>query len=294
LLNFELKFSNPSTVAVQQKLALISSKIEIAAKAWDLSKETGFLSINHIQREILQLRPEEINVIRQEALRDQVWLAELKQMNENPVFDNSIESNVDLFDKSNYEVPKSPFSPDPNELKQVEHENEEMEQNHQKKIEAARRAEAGEKRVPTSSPGAPIRFNPSPNLDKSFGRKDRGSKEFTGSRALAMPDYKSMLDITKNRYDKDPFDVKGMRKFILENAQGEGEEKGTRRLLTRGGVSREMQSSLRRMYESFFPTPARPLPVSATAMSETDPEISVDEEEEDELLRIAEDLKIEV
>ena len=49
LLNFDLKFSNPSTVAVQQKLALISSKLEIAGKALELSKETGLLSFNKIK-----------------------------------------------------------------------------------------------------------------------------------------------------------------------------------------------------------------------------------------------------
>lgn len=130
LLNFELKFSNPSTVAVQQKLALISSKIETASKALDIGKETGIISFPWIQREILGLRPEEINTIWQEAKQDQLRIAELKMILENPVFDKSMESSVDIFDKANYEVPTSPFAPDKKEVRSLEIENEEMERKH--------------------------------------------------------------------------------------------------------------------------------------------------------------------
>jgi intein/homing endonuclease len=244
LLNFEISFSNPSTVAVQQKLALISSKIEIAGKALELSKETGLLSFNYIQSEILGLRPEQINVIKQEARQDQVAMAELKKLAENPPFDKSIDSNIDIFDKSNYEVPTSPYAPDKKEVRKLEIQNQEEEQEYQ-----AKRAREHEEKSGNNS-GAPIKFSPTPNLDKSF-RKSRRSKAFTGDRALAMPDFKKMLDITNNRYSKDPFDSASMKKFVFEEAQMENDLFRQKRLPF--GINKEMQTSLRKLNEALNP-----------------------------------------
>lgn len=247
LLNFELKFSNPSTVAVQQKLALISSKIEIASKALDIGKETGILSFPWIQREILGLRPEEINTIWQEAKQDQLRIAELKMILENPVFDKSMESSVDIFDKANYEVPSSPFAPDQKEVRSLEIENQEMERKHQAAIakarEEARKGTQGINQGVQKGGSTPIKFNPTPSLDKAFKRDRGGSKEFTGNRALSLPDFKSMLDITGNRYSKDPYDIAGTRKFMLEE-----EEKKARRIGKR--LPKELQSSLRGLAEA--------------------------------------------
>lgn len=240
LLNFDLKFSNPSTVAVQQKLALISSKIEIAGKAWELAKETGIYSMNYIQKEILGLRPEEINVMRQEARQDQVAMAELKKIAESPIVDKSIDSNIDIFDKENYKVPTSPFAPDKKEVRDLEYQNHEDERDYQERRSKERR-EAGKE----SSGSTPIKFNPTPNLDKSF-RRNRRSKEFTGSRALSMPNFKNMLDPTKNRYAKDPYDMAGMKKFIMES---DFEDKEVR---VPSGIHKEMQTSLRRMDETIL------------------------------------------
>lgn len=245
LLNFDIKFSNPSTVAVQQKLALISSKLEIAGKALELSKETGLLSFNYIQTEILGLRPEQINVIKQEARQDQVAMAELKKIAENPPFDKSIDSNIDIFDKSNYEVPTSPFAPDKKELRKVEIQNQEEEQEYQAKRAKEREEKSG------SNSGAPIKFSPTPNLDKSF-RKSRRSKTFTGDRALVMPDFKKMLDITNNRYSKDPFDTESIRKFVLKESEMEKDLFGKQNRLPLG-ISKEMQTSLRRLNEVLHP-----------------------------------------
>ena len=243
LLNFELKFSNPSTVAVQQKLALVSQKIEIAGKAWEVSKETGIMSMPYIQKEILGLRPEEINQIRLEARQDQVAMAELKKIAENPPFDNSLDSNIDIFDKGNYSVPSSPFAPDPKQLRDIELKNQEDEL-------ALRRERKLEKEKNGENSGAPIKLNPTPNLDKAF-RRNKRSKEFTGASALAMPNFKDMLDITNNRYSKDPYDTQSSnytRKFVLEESQIENELLGRGKLPYK--ISKEMQSTLKTMNES--------------------------------------------
>jgi len=276
LLNFDIKFSNPSTVAVQQKLALISSKLEIAGKALELSKETGLLSFNYIQTEILGLRQEQINIIKQEARQDQVAMAELKKIAENPPFDKSIDSNIDIFDKSNYEVPTSPYAPDKKELRKVEIQNQEEEQEYQ-----AKRAKEREEKSGNNS-GAPIRFSPTPNLDKSF-RKSRRSKAFTGDRALVMPDFKKMLDITNNRYSKDPFDTESIRKFVLEEAEMEKDLFGSSNRLP-FGLSKEMQTSLRKLNEALY---------STSVITNTEVVNSNKDEVNDELFLIEKELKTE-
>ena len=269
LLNFDLKFSNPSTVAVQQKLALISSKLEIAAKALELSKETGLLSFNYIQKEIIGLRPEQINIIKQESKQDQVTMAELKKLAENPPFDKSIDSNIDIFDSSNYNVPSSPFAPDKKEVRKIEQQNHEQEREYQSRREKEREENGG----------IPIKFSPTPNLDKSF-RKSRRNKAFTGDRALVMPDFKKMLDITKNRYSKDPFDVESIRKFVLEENEMEKDLFDEQNRLPYG-ISREMQTSLRKLNESLFP--------EVEVVSEK----TQFDNSEDELFLIEKDLKLE-
>jgi hypothetical protein len=249
LINFELKFSNPSTVAVQQKLALVSSKVEIAGKAWEIAKETGLLSMNYIQTEILGLRPEEINTIKQESRQDQVFMAELKKIAENPPFDRSVDSNIDIFDKQNYKVPTSPFAPEKKELTDLERQNHEEEKEYQE-----RRAKEREEKGSTSRGGVPISFSPTPNLDKSFRKRDR-SKEFTGNRALSLPDFGKMLS-AKNRYAQDPFDMEGLgktKKFVLEDEQIQKELLGeTGHIVPLRGMPRELQTSLRSMNEAFF------------------------------------------
>lgn len=240
LIDFELKFSNPSTVAVQQKLALIASKLDIAGKAWELSKETGFYSMNYISREILQLRPDEINQIKYEARQDQAYLAELKKLAENPPFDRSADSNVDIFDKSNYKVPTSPFAPDPDEVRDLERttEEDEMQLRRARMAEKEREATSTSPRA-TSPSSTPIKHNPTPSSRR---------KAFSGNRALSMPDFKSMLDTTKNRYSKDPYDMgslggSGVKKFVLER-------KIEQDLLQEGipyGIPKELQSALKSM-----------------------------------------------
>lgn len=240
LIDFELKFSNPSTVAVQQKLALIASKLDIAGKAWELAKETGFYSMNYISREILQLRPDEINQIKYEARQDQAYLAELKKLAENPPFDRSADSNVDIFDKSNYKVPTSPFAPDPDEVRDLERttEEDEMQLRRARMAEKEREATSTSPRA-TPASGTPIKHNPTPSSRR---------KAFSGNRALSMPDFKSMLDTTKNRYSKDPYDMgslggSGVKKFVLER-------KIEQDLLQEGipyGMPKELQSALKSM-----------------------------------------------
>jgi hypothetical protein len=207
LINFELGFSNPSTVAVQQKLALMTARIELAGKAWELGKETGMMSIPMIQKEILGLRPDQINTIWNEAKVDQTRVAELAAIAEAPKFDSSEDSNIDIFDKSNYEVPGSPFKPNPDDVADVEQANVQMQQMRDAEKVAMRQAERGmlNKANNTggkpSQGGAPIRANYTPGLDAASRRISRRNP-FGGAAALNMPDFQSMLSpITRRARD---------------------------------------------------------------------------------------------
>jgi hypothetical protein len=66
-----------------------------------------------------------------------------------------------------------------------------------------------------------------------------------------MPNFKDMLDITNNRYSKDPYDTQSSnytRKFVLEESQIENELLGRGKLPYK--ISKEMQSTLKTMNES--------------------------------------------
>jgi hypothetical protein len=108
LVNFEIKLSNPSTIAIQQKLNLWNLKFETASKA----KESGLVDEEFIQREILDLNSDTIINIRVGKEKDQMrnkTLEALQPPNPNKFQDD--QSIIDPFDPSNYvNVPKSPIT----------------------------------------------------------------------------------------------------------------------------------------------------------------------------------------
>ena len=71
LIDFEIRLSNPSTIAQQQKLELFRSKFEIAAQAPE-----GVLSRDYVRKQILGLTSEQIGVI--EAQKDEDKLRDLE------------------------------------------------------------------------------------------------------------------------------------------------------------------------------------------------------------------------
>jgi len=217
LLDFKLKFSNPSTVAIQQKLALTSQRFDAAAKAWDLAKETGMVDMEYIQRDILGFTPEEIVQMRIGAEQDQIRIARLKALLERTVKDdNDDQAMVDEFDPSNYNTPGSPIqnlptgpgqqaaSPVPEDGTKKQTYNPRVRNTQDKII----------KKKVTNPSKAPISSNPTPNIDR-LKTQGRRSKQFTGNRALNMPDFASMLSVD-NRYAKDPYDYNFLKNPLAE------------------------------------------------------------------------------
>lgn len=240
LLDFEIKFSNPSTVALQQKLALISSRLETAGKAWDLAKETGMLDMEYIQKEILGFRMNEIISMRLGSQQDQLRMAELKSLLERePEEDNDEESIVDPFAGS-YDVPVT------NNMSGSE---ENPTGNNGQPIAKVKLPSISPNSTQTAKYSLPIGSNPiTPNATPNLSAaklKDKRRKTYTGIRALGFPDYQRMLDTTKNRYMKDPFDMEFVKNPLKEIFLPETREK----IIPRG-IHPSVVSSMKKFNES--------------------------------------------
>ena len=73
LIDFELKLSNPSSIAQQQKLELISTKFDIAGKAPE-----GLVDRRWIQKNVMQLTDEEIGYIAEGRVDDKLLDADIE------------------------------------------------------------------------------------------------------------------------------------------------------------------------------------------------------------------------
>ena len=240
LLDFELKFSNPSTVALQQKLQLITSRLETAGKAWELAKETGMMDMEYIQQEILGFRMEQIVRMRLGAQQDQLRVGELKLLSEkkpepeqNPI--------VDPFASANYQVPGPALSPsDLDQQKQVG-----PGQKTLLKLTKPGEGGSGAKLLSVAPGQPPIKANPTPRLDAASRRSSR-RKGFNGIGSMAMPNFAGMLD-ANNRSTSDIYDMEfvnnPLKEFLISDVNSEQ--------MIPNGIPRELASSLRRMDESF-------------------------------------------
>lgn len=98
LLNFELKLSNPSTVALQQKLELWATKMDIAGTA----KEAKLVDERWIQKVLLELTDDEIDGINKGLYQDKIREVQLDQV----AFEeeNYQPTTTDNFNPSNYQM----------------------------------------------------------------------------------------------------------------------------------------------------------------------------------------------
>lgn len=108
LINFELFLSNPSSVALQQKLALWSDRIDIATKF----KESQLVSFDWIQDEILGFTPEERNKLKHDIKQDVLYMKELEAIAVSAE-NQERQATTDPFDQSNYQVPGADVSKNP-------------------------------------------------------------------------------------------------------------------------------------------------------------------------------------
>jgi len=214
LINFELKLSNPSTVAMQQKLEAISMKFEIAGTA----KETKLVDEDWIQRKVLELTEDEIIKIEAGRRRDKIREVEIEAVavQENLPLPNA---TVDPFHPSNYSLPGAGVSKNPP-----------MDGGLPVRPVAATGAPASAGKTssqqsmssdmftsPDNSTGLPI--SATPFLNQAMHNKNR-RVGFGGRSNLALPDFKTMLS-AKSRSLTDINDVEtlNLRKSFSEEIE---------------------------------------------------------------------------
>lgn len=233
LLDFELKLSNPSTIAVQQKLQLLTTRLDAAAKAQEMAKESTIFSEEWIQKEIMKFRMDQILEIRKQRFEEQQRVLRLQKT---VLEDTNQKTITDPFDPSNYKkIAGAPVSSETeNEITGTI--DKEMEMN-------SSGPEPGKNyNSSIDKSKAPIRANATPNLDNAARKRER-SKEFSGNRALGMPDVNKMLSVD-NRYTKDPYDMKSLLELEIND---HGVKKRTL-----PNVSKDVQSTLNKFHEHFI------------------------------------------
>lgn len=108
LINFELFLSNPSSVAIQQKLALWNDRIDIGMKF----KESQLVNFEWIQEEILGFTPEERGKMKHEIKQDVLYMKELESIAVSAE-NQERSATTDIFDQSNYSVPGADVAKNP-------------------------------------------------------------------------------------------------------------------------------------------------------------------------------------
>ena len=213
LINFKFKFSNPSSVAVQQRLSLWSTKFDTVQKA----KDQGVVDLYWIQKNILELGDDEVAMITRGMRIDKLRASELESL---AIEDGTKDAQVsDNFDGSGYGVPDTTGQPS---------------------TPVSDPAQAGTD--PTRQAGlVPVSNKPAPQVNKAqgFTFKD-GSGDKTGKPVfinrsverskhnsrrrmnagegaynLSMPDFGKMLS-ADNKYSRDIFGVKNDFKNLFE------------------------------------------------------------------------------
>jgi hypothetical protein len=210
LIAFELRLSNPSTVAMQQKLEAMSTKFDIAGKA----KETKLVDQDWIQKKILDLTDDDIIKIEAGVRRDKIREVEIEAI---AVKENLPEKNTttDPFDPSNYVMPgadvkkNSPLGEpiDGNANTNAQPFN--MVSNMQAVATSGVSVAGQPSASPDASVGLPIKATPFLSAAKHNDRRRVG---MAGKGNLSMPDFKDMLS-GNNKYltdinDKETLNLK--------------------------------------------------------------------------------------
>ena len=203
LVDFELRLSNPSTIAIQQKLQTWSTKFDIAAKA----KETGLVDTKWIQRELLQLTEEEIMEIKKGKEEDK--LEEIKLETMKPPKEVGPQNSPFL----------SPFDPAQQSTSLnangVTPPNQVNSQGRPEQVVGPLPSEKEILRIPGSITNPPIKPSMTPNLDNSLRKLSR-RKTYSGANATGgVGDISNMVS-ANNRSFKDFTDKSFFKNPLLE------------------------------------------------------------------------------
>lgn len=191
LIDFELKLSNPSSVALQQKLELWDVKFATGGSA----KETGLVDKHWIQKNLLQLTEEEVAEINKGLVKDRLEEMELEALEPVDYDYSQPAKTTDPFDPTNYEVPGAGVKKEPME-------EQEPVQSGEIGLSKFRSYDGeGNSVVVDLEPGrTPIKATPF--LTKHKRNRKRRVGVGKGRQNMAMPDLAAMLS-PKNKYTRD-------------------------------------------------------------------------------------------
>lgn len=198
LINFELFLSNPSSVAIQQKLALWNDKIDIASKFL----ENQLTPREWIYEEILGFTKEEQNRFYSQIKKDVLFTKELEAIavsSEN----QERQTTIDPFDTSNYNVPGANISKSaPNHKSNNSNDIKSMDS---ELISNILKFDNDGRVIHSDSPPeqGPIKATP---YATNRRRNEKRRVGMGGIDKLANPDFKSMLDQSgNNEYTSDVY-----------------------------------------------------------------------------------------
>lgn len=189
LVNFELKLSNPSTVALQQKLELWSTKLEIAEAAVG----TELVDREWAQRNILDFSPEDIKNVAEGRRRDRIYEVELDAIEAEEITKSQMRT-IDQFDPENsYQMVGGDV--ERNEPLQQEFDSESAEELLQKVYDTQEKADNSSFKVNLVT-GEPV-IKASPYSTSRHNKRRRVGTR--GRDNLANPDFATMLNPRKDR-----------------------------------------------------------------------------------------------
>jgi len=236
LINFELKLSNPSSVAIQQKLELWASKAEVAGRL----KETKLVDERWIQKNVLELTSDDIQVINKGLYEDKIKEAQLEAV----VFETELEKNTttDTFDPANYNMSGENIPKVPAKNNQTVRE----------PISLPISNVKGKYKFDFDKTQTPIKATPFLTRSKRNSKRRVGSG---GRNNLGNPDFTDMLNPSTNKSLKNVFDVDSLaseyRKEGTERTVSNTTSEKEVILYSEPVLPNEMKSVLRRL-ESHF------------------------------------------
>ncbi len=266
LVDYELKLSNPSTIATQQRLELWSSKFDIGGTA----KETGLVDVLWIQKNILQLNDDEIGMIEKGLRIDAIRAAEYESIAVSEDATQLANRTVNTFDGNpnipgGSDIAKGPLAtpttaddlsangtiaitPSGIAVKTKPETTEDI----LKRIElygsAVDDGEIDYLSKDEEKSKLPIKANPFLSRNKYNKSRRVGNR---GASALEEPDFNSMLSPTKNRRNKDINDRTFM-KSVASLAEERKREQEIISLLDAINAERKVRGALTNELKSAF------------------------------------------
>jgi hypothetical protein len=197
LIDFELRLSNPSTIALQQKLDLWKTKIDIVGAVDSI--ETKFLPMNWMYKEILGFTEDEIAGLRDKLKEDKKFAAELDAIT-SP--DDDGKNTVDPFDSTSYALPGG--TPMANTTPAAAPQGLTPPQD---VVD-----DSGTLSFSLGDKEAPIKDNPQVKMDKRNMDRRRSSLEMQAD----QPDFRKMLHPRKNKSLADVYDSEFLKNPLTE------------------------------------------------------------------------------